>query len=259
MSEEATTASTSTGVGFQPTAWTVILDNGNREALEQLCKTYWPPIYSFLRRSGHPPENAKDLTQGFFVHLLAKERLKKVHPAKGKFRSFLLACLNNYVRNEWDKERSQKRGGGVEVVSIDVSETEQRYGVSPVDTQDPAKMFEQRWARALLTQVLEQLKQNLLCGFALMPPPASKAVLKPPQSKRCRAGLASSNLAKCLDCGAFTAAFPQHQRRDMFVDHPPKTSASSVRIGIFPNVAPLELGEMVSSRSTKILHRRCWW
>lgn len=158
MSEETSISQTSTGIGFQPTAWTVVLDSGNREALEQLCKTYWPPIYSFLRRSGHQPENAKDLTQGFFVHLLARERLKNVHPAKGKFRSFLLACLNNYVRNEWDKERAIKRGHGVEVVSIDVSDTEQRYGVTPVDTLDPAKIFEQRWARVLLTQVLEQLK-----------------------------------------------------------------------------------------------------
>ena len=160
MSVETSTAHTSTVVGFQPTAWTVVLDSGNREALEQLCKTYWPPIYSFLRRSGHSPENAKDLTQGFFVHLLARDRLKNVHPAKGKFRSFLLACLNNYVRNEWDKEQSQKRGGGVEAISIDVSDTEQRYGVTPVDTLDPAKIFEQRWARVLLTEVLEQLKER---------------------------------------------------------------------------------------------------
>ena len=160
MSQETTTARTSTGVGFEATAWTVVLDSGNREALEQLCKTYWPPIYSFLRRSGHQPENAKDLTQGFFVHLLARERLKNVHPAKGKFRSFLLACLNNYVRNEWEKEQAQKRGGGVEVISIDVSDTERRYGVNPVDAQDPAKIFEQRWARVVLTQVLQQLKER---------------------------------------------------------------------------------------------------
>jgi RNA polymerase sigma-70 factor (ECF subfamily) len=72
----------------------------------------------------------------------------------------LLACLNNYVRNEWDKERSQKRGGGIEAISIDIADTEQRYGADPVDAQDPAKIFEQRWARVLLTQVLEQLKER---------------------------------------------------------------------------------------------------
>ena len=160
MLEKTTVSQNRTAVGFEATVWTVVLNSGNPEALEQLCQTYWPPIYAFLRRSGHQTENAQDLTQGFFIHLLAGERLKNVHPAKGKFRSFLLACLNNYVRNEWDKERSQKRGGGGPGISIDLSDAEQRYGVAPVDTQDPARIFEQRWARVLLTQVLEQVKAS---------------------------------------------------------------------------------------------------
>jgi hypothetical protein len=83
-----------------------------------------------------------------------------VHPARGKFRSFLLACLNNYVGDERDKQLAQKRGGGIEIISMDVSDTEQRYGVNPTDAWDPAKLFEQRWARVLLTQVLIRLKER---------------------------------------------------------------------------------------------------
>ena len=75
MAGETTIDKVLTGIGFAPTAWTVILDTDNREALQKLCQTYWPPVYSYLRRSGQTPENAKDLTQGFFVHLLANERL----------------------------------------------------------------------------------------------------------------------------------------------------------------------------------------
>jgi RNA polymerase sigma factor (sigma-70 family) len=164
MGKESTITSNDTQARFSQTRWTEVLvaanqqSPGGREALEQLCTRYWHPLYAFLRRQGRSPEDAKDLTQGFLSHLLAKDRLLKVHPAEGKFRSFLLASLNNYVRNEWDKEQCQKRGGGREIISIDISETEQQYGVNPTDPLDPAKIFEQRWARALLTHVLTQLQ-----------------------------------------------------------------------------------------------------
>lgn len=164
MGEPTTITANDTQARFNQTRWTEVLVAANQqspngqEALEQLCTRYWHPLYAFLRRQGSSPEDAKDLTQGFLAHLLAQDRLLKVHPAKGKFRSFLLASLNNYVRNEWDKERAQKRGGGREIISIDISETEQHYGVNPTDPLDPAKIFEQRWARALLTQVLVQLQ-----------------------------------------------------------------------------------------------------
>jgi RNA polymerase sigma-70 factor (ECF subfamily) len=129
-----------------------------QEALEQLCRIYWPPLYAFLRRQGRTPEDAKDLTQGFFGHLLAGSRLQQVHPAKGKFRSFLLACLQNYVQNERDKEQTLKRGGGYELLSLDLSDAEHRAAPEPVTADDPSKAFERRWAATLIEHVLQSLK-----------------------------------------------------------------------------------------------------
>jgi len=133
---------------------------GAREALEQLCKIYWPPLYAFLRKQGRSPDDAKDLTQGFFVHILYTDGLRNIHPTKGKFRSFLLACLNNYVQNERDKERAEKRGGGQTLLIIDDSEAETGYGIEPEDQTDPAKLYDRRWASTLLSEVLRLLKQK---------------------------------------------------------------------------------------------------
>lgn len=130
------------------------------KALEQLCEKYWYPLYAFLRRQGRSPEDAKDLTQGFFAHLLAKDRLQNVHPAKGKFRSFLLACLNNYVQNERERQKADKRGGGQVTIPIDVLAAEDHYRLEPADVQDPARIFERRWAATLIEQVLQQLKAH---------------------------------------------------------------------------------------------------
>jgi DNA-directed RNA polymerase specialized sigma24 family protein len=163
-SPPATTSLDATQAGFDKTHWSIVLPAAGQDsaeaqqALESLCKTYWPPLYAFLRKQGRSPEDSKDLTQGFFVHLLARNRLQQVAPAKGKFRSFLLACLNNYVHNERDKERADKRGGGQALVAIDTSETETRFGVEPADNEDPAKAFERNWASTLIRHVLEGLK-----------------------------------------------------------------------------------------------------
>jgi len=106
-----------TAGNFAPTHWTVILtargDNTQAHvALEKLCRTYWPPIYAYVRRQGHSPHDAQDLTQEFFARLLEKNYLADVDRSKGKFRSFLLASLKHFLSNEWDKARAQKRGGG---------------------------------------------------------------------------------------------------------------------------------------------------
>lgn len=156
---------------FEQTHWSVVLPAANRhepgapEALEQLCRTYWPPLYAFLRWQGQSPENAKDLTQGFFAHLLDGDRLRDVHPAKGKFRSFLLACLNNYVQNERAKQNAEKRGGGHIEIPINIPEAESGLGFEPSDPRDPAKIFERKWAVVLLQLVLRQLRdQHLAAG-----------------------------------------------------------------------------------------------
>ena len=101
---------------FVTTHWSVVLAAGQRttphaaEALEKLCRTYWYPLYAFVRRQGRSPEDAQDLTQGFFAHLLRKDFLSGVGPEKGRFRSFLLACLKHFLADEWEKARTAKRG-----------------------------------------------------------------------------------------------------------------------------------------------------
>jgi RNA polymerase sigma factor (sigma-70 family) len=155
-----------TRAGFEATHWTNVQRAANEHvagaqaALEQLCKTYWPPLYAFLRKQGRNPEDAKDLTQGFFLHLLSKNRLQNVAPEKGRFRSFLLAALNNYARNEWDKQGAQKRGGGEAVLPFQIEGGEETGCWEPSDNEDPAKAFERAWASTLLAQVLEQLKSQ---------------------------------------------------------------------------------------------------
>jgi RNA polymerase sigma-70 factor (ECF subfamily) len=148
---------------FSITHWTSVVVPASREsaqALEELCTKYWYPLYAYLRRQGRSPEDAKDLTQGFFAHLLANKALGKVDRTKGKFRSFLLACLNHYVQNQRDRDHAHKRGGGQAPIPIDVLTAEEHYRLEPAEVQDPAKIFERRWASTLIEQVLQQLRQQ---------------------------------------------------------------------------------------------------
>jgi len=149
---------------FPPTRWTVVLASGQsnsthaRQALEALCQTYWAPTYAFLRRKGHSREDAQDLTQGFFLHLLEKSALGKVNPSKGRFRSFLLVSVKNFLANEWDKANARKRGGGQVFVPFDTQLAEAGVGL-PAAAQDTAeKAFERRWALTVLDVVLARLR-----------------------------------------------------------------------------------------------------
>jgi RNA polymerase sigma-70 factor (ECF subfamily) len=153
----------STDARFENTHWTNIRSASDRQtpgaqaALEQLCKAYWPPLYAFIRKQGRSADDAKDLTQGFFIHLLSRNGLQNVHPQKGKFRSFLLAALNNYMRNERDKQQAGKRGGGEAPLPFEIVNAEETRGWEPADERDPAKAFERAWASTLLSEVLRQL------------------------------------------------------------------------------------------------------
>src|SRR5277367_2121109 len=106
---------------FPTTLWTVVLRAGRdepakaRAALAQLCQAYWYPLYSFVRRRGYSPHDAEDLAQGFFAHLLEKQVLERVDPELGRFRTFLLASLKNYLANDWDRSHARKRGGGLKI------------------------------------------------------------------------------------------------------------------------------------------------
>lgn len=161
---------TDTPAHFRTTQWSLVLmaprsDSPQaRQAMETLCRTYWPPIYWFVRRRGYTPDNARDLTQAFFTHLLEKESLGQVDPAKGKFRSFLLASVKNFLANEWDKANAQKRGGGKALFSIDDRSIETASVNEPVDDQTPEKSFQRRWAITVLSQVLQTLHDEYVAS-----------------------------------------------------------------------------------------------
>src|SRR5262249_25863366 len=124
------------------------------------CQTYWYPVYAFFRREGRSPEEAEDLTQSFFAMLLEREDLAQVHPAKGRFRSFLLASARNFLNNEWNRARRLKRGGGTEIFSIHGMPAEEWYKLEPVDDSSADKLFDRRWAETLIEQALMRLKAD---------------------------------------------------------------------------------------------------
>jgi RNA polymerase sigma factor (sigma-70 family) len=130
------------------------------QSLEQLCRVYWLPLYTYIRRQGESPEDAQDLTQEFFAALLKKDFLASVDPGKGRFRSFLLASLKHFLSNQRDRARAQKRGGGQTPLPLDFSGAETRAGFQPADNQTPEKAFEKRWAMTLLEQSLGRLRKE---------------------------------------------------------------------------------------------------
>jgi len=129
----------------------------SRAALEELCRIYWYPLYAFVRRQNYSPEDAQDLTQGFFAHLIEKNSLSFADRERGKFRTFLLAALKNFLANEWQKNHAAKRGGG-NVVSWDQQSAEARYLAEPRDDLSPDKLYERHWATALLAHVRDRLR-----------------------------------------------------------------------------------------------------
>ena len=149
---------------FHTTRWTEVLLSaqshipGSHAALAELCKTYWYPIYAFVRRRGHDPDNAQDMTQGFFLHLLEHKALARVDPLKGKFRSFLLASLENNLSDEADRARRLKRGGNIVIEPLDTKSAEYRYQKEPlVEVLTADKIFDARWAITLLDEVMTRL------------------------------------------------------------------------------------------------------
>jgi RNA polymerase sigma-70 factor (ECF subfamily) len=154
------------GAVFVTTRWSVVLAAGksssaeSEQALSQLCRTYWYPLYAFVRRQGHSPQDAEDLTQEFFARLLDKNYLKNITVEGGKFRSYLLTLLKHFLANEWNRERAQKRGGGRTILSIDDKDAETRYACEPADHSTPEALYERRWATTLLDQAMERLRAD---------------------------------------------------------------------------------------------------
>jgi len=147
---------------FCTTRWTTVRravgsdDIAARAALAALCEGYWYPIYAFIRRSGKSPHDAEDLTQGFFARLVEKAVLAGADPAKGKLRTFLLACARHYLADEHDRAHAQKRGAAL-LTSFDALAAEERYAIEPVDDLSPDRLFQRRWALTLLDQALQLL------------------------------------------------------------------------------------------------------
>jgi RNA polymerase sigma-70 factor (ECF subfamily) len=151
---------------FATTQWSIVLSASDRssprfaQALADLCGTYWYPLYAFIRRQGRSADEAEDLTQAFFAALLEKEFLAATAPEKGRFRTFLLLCVKRFLANERDYRLAQKRGGGRPLVPIHRDEAESRYSSEPAVNETPERIFERRWALALLERVLARLEEE---------------------------------------------------------------------------------------------------
>ena len=155
---------------FHTTRWTIVMRaaqsqaQGGEAALEELCQLYWYPLYIFARRRGHSPEDAQDLTQSFFLHLLEHRALIHVDRLKGKFRSFLLASFQNHISDELGRVGRLKRGGDKEFVHLEAEEAEERYGREPTEFLTAERIFDARWAMTILGEALRRLRHE--CGTA---------------------------------------------------------------------------------------------
>jgi RNA polymerase sigma-70 factor (ECF subfamily) len=148
------------------TQWSQVLaardgsDTQARAALESLCQTYWQPLYAYIRAQGHGPDEARDLTQGFFAEFLEKDFLASVDPEKGRFRAFLLASLRHFLANERRRERALKRGGGTHTLSLDTDAAEEGYEIQSNGELTPLEVYEQRWATAVLERAMTRLRRE---------------------------------------------------------------------------------------------------
>jgi len=151
---------------FATTHWSLVLSagrgagSGSEQALARLCELYWYPVYAFIRRHGHSSDEAGDLTQEFFALVLEKSYLRTADPGRGRFRSFLLACLRHFLSNQRDREIAIKRGGAYHIVPLEIDSAEGRYLHEPAEELTPDKIFERRWALTLIERVLSRLRDE---------------------------------------------------------------------------------------------------
>ena len=151
---------------FCTTHWSSVLRAGGEtspeadRALDDLCRAYWYPLYAYVRRQGRSAEDAQDLTQEFFARLLERRHLRLADPGRGRFRTFLLSSLKNFLINEWEKSRASKRGGTCVTFSLNEEKADVRYLAEIADGLTPEQIYEKRWAVTLLERVLESLRQE---------------------------------------------------------------------------------------------------
>lgn len=151
---------------FTSTHWSIVLRAGKadgsdaRDALAFLCQRYWYPLYVFLRKKGIDPERAEDVTQSFFARLIEKHVLEHAAPSRGRFRSFLLVSMQNFLANEWDQAHAQKRGGDRKILSLNVEDGESKLRFEPSHELTPEKIFDRAWAVRLLELVVGRLQKE---------------------------------------------------------------------------------------------------
>ena len=168
MPEERSTAGAR--VQFVTTQWSMVLaargplSQEQSEALEALCRAYWYPLYAYIRRAGHGPEDAKDLTQSFLSHFLEKGALSLADRERGRFRTFLLTALKHYLVDENRRRTALKRGGGRPLEPLENEDGEERYKFEPTDLASPDVLFDRGWARAVLEQALCRLREEYACS-----------------------------------------------------------------------------------------------
>jgi RNA polymerase sigma-70 factor (ECF subfamily) len=152
---------------FATTRWSLVVAAGDsdhphfRDALEELCGLYWYPVYAFIRRGGVDSDAAQDLAQGFFSHLLEKRTWRSADPDRGRFRSFLLGALKLFLANERERAMALKRGGGREILSLELSGAEQRYRLERKSGEDPERAFARRWALEVIDRAVSQFREEL--------------------------------------------------------------------------------------------------
>ena len=162
-SEKSREHPTADGAAFGDTQWSVVLgtrrDSADRpEALQRLCAAYWLPIYSYLRRRGHAPADAEDLTQSFFAYLLDSDFLERPDPTKGRFRGYLVGALKHFLAQHFERTGAQKRGGGAQFVDWAALDAEREFAACDQPQLDPSETYEKTWALTLLARALRQLE-----------------------------------------------------------------------------------------------------
>ena len=155
---------------FAATHWSIVLAAGgtdstvSSQALETLCRAYWPPIYAYVRRAGHNPEDARDLTQSFFTDFIANNSVARADPKRGRFRSYLLGALKHFLADIHDRTTAQKRGGDKGFISLDANTGESNYALEPADEHPPEKLFQRRWALTVMARAMERLEEEWRLG-----------------------------------------------------------------------------------------------
>ena len=151
---------------FATTRWSLILDAADAGsprqdvALATLCETYWPPVYAFIRRSGKSPDDARDLTQMFFVRVLEKGFFGEADRSRGRFRSFLFSSVRHFLANQHDWAVAHKRGGGAPMLSLEFDDGERRYNLEPADEATPERAYERGWAQAVLDKAMSRVQER---------------------------------------------------------------------------------------------------